>query len=1424
MFCPLHAKFLEGIRLVSWWSSVELIHFFGMLLLFLCSRCVSGYGLGHESIVRLLPSLSRCAAASSCSGVVCLTSLLLQFFLTALERIISNFPRLGLAWLAAFPGVASHSLYAWARGSNFDDWGNVLRRGGELLCRICSKRRYLLSWERSGEGGRGSNYYWRQLSEIMAMASALPWVAPATHLNFLHRSACKPALLSPFAHAPIFFRGYHIHGALSRSRRIIPSICGIIRQESCSSFQDIVGGSIWSRRLGFLPLKWTAGEKFLSSAISASKNLNAESFDTSSNLGNFVAPEIQRLFGRDELADQNEDSESDDEDDELYFGEDEDEDEDYGFEDDDIDNELLDNEEDAEATVIHSPSEKSIKDRERLKELCARVEASGERTVTAADIAGLYDFPFDKFQRMSIEGFLKGSSLVVCAPTSSGKTLVAEAAAAATIARGKRLFYTTPLKALSNQKLRDFRELFGEENVGLVTGDAAVNREAPILIMTTEILRNMLYQSVGNMEDGGRLMNVDVVVLDEVHYLSDISRGTVWEETVIYCPKEVQLICLSATVANPEELAGWIAQVHGPTELVTSSRRPVPLVWHFSTRYGLNPLLNEQGDEMNWRLNLKKIERERVSDPFWDELDYDSPTRKQRKFLRAGKAPKESGNRSERRRRSNGGWGETEEKMSDEEVQFLRRKQVPQIRDTLNQLKERDMLPAIWFIFSRRGCDLAVHYLLGTDLLTIEEQRRVRKALDNFREQHPDSVREVAVKPLLHGVAAHHAGCLPTWKAFIEELFQQGLIKVVFATETLAAGINMPARTTVLASLSKRGDNGHQLLSANSMLQMAGRAGRRGIDEQGHTVVVQTPFEGAEDCCKLLFAGPDPLVSQFTATYGMALNLLAGARVKTTTESGAVEMVKVGRSLDEARALIEKSFGNYVGSEVMVAAKQQLARLQKDIEYLEKDYTVDDDLESRLTRDELQEYLDLKEKAKEAKRFMREQRREVEQMRVAMVQPLLDAPTDGKPPFICLSFYEHRTGEERRVPALFVGCVPRPPFVSDLVNLASEKGQSEEFNDNHDEESSTEDDNDPDVLHYVALGSDNAWYMFTARSVKSVHTNSVNFGASTPGGKPVEELLKEKLQVGIRKWENLGRSGSGPLGCVWSADSSIDTWGWGCQVPVLSELSGAHEVSLDLVKAERVLLDRRKEASKLRKKLKQTQGYRESRKLVDLQRSRFDKLQRITAKANRISNRISQMQPSGWKEFLQVVKVLQEAGALKPDTNLLTPLGEVAASTRGVNELWLAIVFTSGILNSIAPAQLAAACACLVSDGMKARSKDGPTSSIYDASDAVNEWAENMEEARSWLVRTQSKHGVAISVEINTEFAGLVEAWAAGVTWKELMDDIEMDEGDVARLLRRSIDLLAQIPHLPHIDPNLAMSAREASNIMDRPPISELLG
>lgn len=201
--------------------------------------------------------------------------------------------------------------------------------------------------------------------------------------------------------------------------------------------------------------------------------------------------------------------------------------------------------------------------------------------------------------------------------------------------------------------------------------------------------------------------------------------------------------------------------------------------------------------------------------------------------------------------------------------------QIPQIRDTLWQLVERDMLPGIWFIFSRRGCDAAVQYLEDYNLLDDCESGEVELEYRRFRMKYPDAVREVAVRGLLHGIAAHHAGCLPLWKSFIEELFQRGLVKVVFATETLAAGINMPARTSVISSLSKKGETGRTFLSPNELFQMAGRAGRRGIDRVGHVVFIQTPYEGAQECYELLSAAIEPLVSQFTASYGMVLNLLS---------------------------------------------------------------------------------------------------------------------------------------------------------------------------------------------------------------------------------------------------------------------------------------------------------------------------------------------------------------------------------------------------------------------------------------------------------------------------------------------------------------------------------------------------------------------
>lgn len=448
-------------------------------------------------------------------------------------------------------------------------------------------------------------------------------------------------------------------------------------------------------------------------------------------------------------------------------------------------------------------------------------DGMGRGDITISDIKGLFSFPMDKFQIQTVEAFLRGSSVVVAAPTSSGKTLVAEAAAAATIARGGKIVYTTPLKALSNQKLREFREKFGEGNVGLMTGDAAVNREAPILIMTTEILRNMLYAGMGEEEDS-RLGGIDTVVLDEVHYLSDISRGTVWEETIIYCPPRVKLICLSATVANPDELAEWIESIHGPTELVTSARRPVPLRWHFSTRFGMQPLLNAQQTAINPRLLLapEEEESEAEGDAEGDSVGFESflkkgksgggrgTTRGGRRGGR-GREPYEDmagrmarGLRDKKRAGARGGASElardelalyedemrargrkggnrgAKRELSPEDMKKLWRRQVPRVRDTLLQLQRHNMLPAIWFIFSRRGCDTAVTYVNDLQLLNPQEQEEMNEALREFHAQQPEAVRKGCAAALLRGVAAHHAGCLPAWKGFIEELYQRGLIKV----------------------------------------------------------------------------------------------------------------------------------------------------------------------------------------------------------------------------------------------------------------------------------------------------------------------------------------------------------------------------------------------------------------------------------------------------------------------------------------------------------------------------------------------------------------------------------------------------------------------------------------------------------------------
>jgi superfamily II RNA helicase len=484
------------------------------------------------------------------------------------------------------------------------------------------------------------------------------------------------------------------------------------------------------------------------------------------------------------------------------------------------------------------------------------------------DVSGLFDFKLDDFQLEAINHLENDRSVVVCAPTGAGKTVIAEYAVEMALRSNKRCYYTTPLKALSNQKLHDLRLKYGEDKVGLLTGDISINREAPIVVMTTEVFRNMLYGTIlGDVTKN--LRNVAFVILDECHYMNDAERGTVWEESIIYAPKDIQLVALSATVANAQELTTWIDETHGPTGLVLSDFRPVPLRFYYFGDRHLYPLLNP-GKGVNTLLKNR----------FGAKRGGLHKDRKRRNIPALGAHP----------------------------------------ADLLAVLSGRNMLPAIYFLFSRRGCEESMKKAKGIPLLNVSEQAELKQIVQQYTNDHPNLQNHPHIPYLYEGMSVHHAGMLPSWKSMVEKLFQRGLLKVVFATETLAAGINMPARTTVISSIYKRADEGHRELHASEFLQMSGRAGRRGMDEVGHVVVSHHPFEPVEDAAKLAVAPADPLSSRFTPSYGMVLNLLER------------------HTVEDARDLIERSFGQFLVNQQLeplyeqnIAWQQELSRLTKPL-------------------------------------------------------------------------------------------------------------------------------------------------------------------------------------------------------------------------------------------------------------------------------------------------------------------------------------------------------------------------------------------------------------------------------------------------------------------------------------------------------------
>ena len=538
-----------------------------------------------------------------------------------------------------------------------------------------------------------------------------------------------------------------------------------------------------------------------------------------------------------------------------------------------------------------------------------------------------YDFPLDPFQEEACGAVERGEGVLVAAPTGAGKTVVGEFAVYLGLVRGLKTFYTAPIKALSNQKYLDLVARHGQERVGLLTGDTSVNPHADVVVMTTEVLRNMLYSGSRDLDRLG------FVVMDEVHYLADRFRGPVWEEVIIHLPAEVQVISLSATVSNAEEFGDWLGQVRGRTAVVVSEERPVPLTQHMMVGRRLLPLYSHPAEipEQSEQTELEQQAERTGQPPLNPEL---------LKAVKQARRAAASGGASKNSYRGRGGgsargpqpWkrsarGGRAPRRGEGGARTARLKP-PSRLQVVTALEGARLLPAIVFVFSRAGCEQAVHQVVsaGVDLTTEAEAARIREVIERRTADIPSGDLGVLgfhfwAHALERGVAAHHAGLLPVFKETVEELFSAGLVKVVYATETLALGINMPARTVVLESLRKWNGSAHVTLSPGEYTQLTGRAGRRGIDVEGHAVVLAADDVEPATVSSLASRRTYPLVSAFRPTYNMAVNLL--------------ERMPRAR----VREVLEESFAQFQADRGVVELAAQARRRRRSLEGLEKDMT-----------------------------------------------------------------------------------------------------------------------------------------------------------------------------------------------------------------------------------------------------------------------------------------------------------------------------------------------------------------------------------------------------------------------------------------------------------------------------------------------------
>jgi ATP-dependent RNA helicase HelY len=678
-----------------------------------------------------------------------------------------------------------------------------------------------------------------------------------------------------------------------------------------------------------------------------------------------------------------------------------------------------------------------------------RAEQRRERTQLAV-FRERFDFALDPFQVDGCEALEHGDSVLVAAPTGAGKTIVGEFAVHLALSQGRKVFYTTPIKALSNQKHDELRAWLGHERVGLLTGDVSLHPEADVVVMTTEVLRNMLYAGSPLLDGLG------FVVMDEVHYLADRLRGPVWEEVIIHLDRSVQLVALSATVSNAEEFGTWLQEVRGSTAIIVSETRPVPLWQHVLVGTELMDLFVDEDGERVVSHGPGARGRSEINPDLERVSSLSVPVDGGRGGGRGGSGGRRGGGkgsghggrgRSDRRgtrgrhrprghggdgghgRSGHGGPHRGASRGETGRAPHLPRP--PRQSEIVAILDDEGLLPAIFFIFSRAGCDASVRRLdqSRVRLTTDDERARIRAVLDERL-----SVIGAEDEEILHlaqfrraaenGFAAHHAGMLPLLKACVEDLFEEALIKVVFATETLALGINMPARSVVLDKLTKFNGVEHADLTPGEFTQLTGRAGRRGIDVEGHAIVVAGPGFDASAVASLASRRTFPLRSAFHPTANMAVNLLSGF------------------DLEQARETLEMSFAQFQSDRSVVGLARRARELEETVaSYREAAVCERGDLDEYA---EIRERITAREKTLSQRRSAGDRDRTLKSLRALRRGEVIALPGGRRQGYaVVLDVDREVLGgpqvevltTEGRARTLRPGDVPSPPAVIDTLRL-----------------------------------------------------------------------------------------------------------------------------------------------------------------------------------------------------------------------------------------------------------------------------------------------------------------------------------------------------------------------------------------------------